>query len=82
MMFLQENALRVALENQAQQVLLKYLSGGQTPQVKGDFANGAKYMEAAARLTPESLYLQARDSFFSGRSLLVRQTIRAGDRSA
>ena len=69
-MFLQENALRVALEDQAQQVLLKYLSGGQTPQVRGDFASGAKYMEAAARLTPESLYLQARDSFFSGRSLL------------
>jgi Flp pilus assembly protein TadD len=69
-MFLQENALRVALEDQAQQVLLKYLSGGQTPQVRNDFANGAKYMEAAARLTPESLYLQARDSFFSGRSLL------------
>ena len=36
------------------------------PQVKTDFENGAKYMEAAARLTPESLYLQARDSFFSG----------------
>ncbi len=70
MMLLQENALRVALENQAQQVLLRYLSGGQTPQVKTDFANGAKYMEAAARLTPESLYLQARDSFFSGRSML------------
>jgi tetratricopeptide (TPR) repeat protein len=70
MMFLQENALRVALEDQAQQVLLKYLSGGQTPQVKTDFESGAKYMEAAARLTPESLYLQARDSFFSGRSLL------------
>ena len=69
-LFLQENALRVALENQAQQVLLKYLSGGQTPQVKTDFAAGAQYMEAAARLTPESLYLQARDDFFSGRSML------------
>lgn len=80
MMFLQENALRVALEDQAQQVLLKYLAGGQTPQVQSDFANGAKYMEAAARLTPESLYLQARDSFFSGRSLLFdRQYTQATD---
>ena len=70
MMLLQENALRVALENQAQQVLLRYLSGGQTPQVRADFNSGAQYMEAAARLTPESLYLQARDSFFSGRALL------------
>jgi Flp pilus assembly protein TadD len=80
LMFLQENALRVALENQAQQVLLKYLSGGQTPQVRTDFDNGAKYMEAAARLTPESLYLQARDSFFSGRSLIFdRQYTQATD---
>ncbi len=70
MMLLQENVLRVALEDHAQQVLLRYLAGGSTPQVKTDFANGAQYMEAAARLTPESLYLQARDSFFSGRSLL------------
>ncbi len=69
-MFLQENALRIALEDAAQQVLLKYLSGGATPQAKVDFDNGAKYMEAAVRLTPESLYLQARDSFFSGRSLV------------
>ena len=29
MMFLQENSLRVALENQAQQVLLRYLAGDQ-----------------------------------------------------
>jgi Flp pilus assembly protein TadD len=69
-MFLMENSLRVALEDAAQQVLLRYLSGGQTQQVKADFDNGAKYMEAAARLTPESLYLQARDSFFAGRSLI------------
>jgi len=79
-MFLQENALRVALEDGAQQVLLKYLSGGETPQVQADFQNGAKYMEAAARLTPESLYLQARDSFFSGRSLIFdKQYAQASD---
>jgi tetratricopeptide (TPR) repeat protein len=80
LMLLQENSLRVALENQAQQVLLKYLSGGQTPQVKGDFDNGSRYMEAAVRLTPESLYLQARDSFFSGRALLFdKQYVPATD---
>jgi len=54
-MFLQENALRVALEDQAQQVLLRYLAGDQSPQTKGDFDAGSKYMEAAMRLTPESL---------------------------
>ncbi len=69
-MFLQENALRVALENAAQQVLLRYLAGDQSPQTKGDFDAGSRYMEAAMRLTPESLYLEGRDSFFQGRGLL------------
>ncbi len=68
--FLQENALRVALENQAQQVLLRYLAGDQNPQTKGDFDAGSEYMEAAMRLTPESLYLEGRDDFFRGRGLL------------
>ncbi len=69
-MFLQENALRVALENQAQQVLLRYLAGDQSPQAKGDFDAGSRFMEAAIRLTPESLYLEGRDDFFQGRGLL------------
>jgi protein O-mannosyl-transferase len=69
-MFLQENALRVALEDQAQQVLLRYLAGDQTPQTKTEFDAGSKYMEAAMTLTPESLYLEGRDSFFKGRGLL------------
>jgi tetratricopeptide (TPR) repeat protein len=69
-MFLQENALRVALENQAQQVLLRYLAGDQSPQAKSEFDAGSRYMEAAMRLTPESLYLEGRDSFFRGRGLL------------
>jgi tetratricopeptide (TPR) repeat protein len=69
-MFLQENALRVALEDQAQQVLLRYLAGDQSPQTKSEFDAGSKYMEAAMRLTPESLYLEGRDSFFQGRGLL------------
>ncbi len=69
-MFLQENALRVALENEAQQVLLRYLAGDQSPQTKSDFDAGSKYMEAAMRLTPESLYLEGRNDFFAGRGLL------------
>ena len=69
-MFLQENALRIALENQAQQVLLRYLAGDQSPQTKSDFDAGSRYMEAAMRLTPESLYLEGRDDFFQGRGLL------------
>jgi len=69
-MFLQENALRIALENAAQQVLLRYLAGDQSAPTKGDFDAGSQYMEAALRLTQESLYLEGRDDFFRGRGLL------------
>ena len=68
--FIQENALRVALEDQAQQVLLRYLAGDQSPQTKAEFDNGAKYMQAALKLTSESLYLEGRSDFFMGRGLL------------
>ena len=70
---MQENSLRIALENMAQQVLLRYLAGDQTPQTKGDFDAGSRYMEAAMRLTPESLYLQGRDNFFAGRAMLFEK---------
>jgi tetratricopeptide (TPR) repeat protein len=69
-LFLEENQLRVALEDQAQQVVLRYLAGDQNPQSKADFDSGARYMDAALQLTPESMYLQGRDSFFQGRGLL------------
>ena len=67
---LEENGLRIALEDQAQQVLLKYLAGDQSPTTRAEFEAGSLYMEAAMRLTPESMLLQARDSFFTGRALL------------
>ncbi|MES1260698.1 MAG: tetratricopeptide repeat protein, partial [Acidobacteriota bacterium] len=73
LMLIEENYLRVALEDQAQQVLLRYLSGDQNPQTKTDFDAGSQYMEAAMKLTPESLYLQGRDSFFAGRALLFEK---------
>jgi tetratricopeptide (TPR) repeat protein len=80
MMLMQENYLKVALENQAQQVLLRYLAGDQSPQKKTEFDAGSQYMEAAMRLTPESLYLQGRDSFFAGRALLFeKQFSKAAD---
>lgn len=65
-----ENQLRIALENKAQQVLLRYLTGEQTPQSKQEFEQGARYMEAARTLTHESLYLEGRADFFQGRALL------------
>jgi tetratricopeptide (TPR) repeat protein len=64
------NQLRVALENRGQEVLLRYLAGDQNPQAQQDFALGARYMEAARTLTKESLFLEARQDFFQGRSLL------------
>jgi tetratricopeptide (TPR) repeat protein len=65
-----ENQLRVALENKAQEVILRYLTGEQTPQTREEFQSGARYMEAALTLTKESLYLEGRDDFFQGRALL------------
>ncbi len=64
------NQLRVKLEDQAQNVLLTYLTGDQFPHVKKDFETGTQATQAALRLTPESLYLQGRDDFFRGRVLL------------
>lgn len=64
------NQLRVKLEDQAQNVLLTYLTGDQIPQVRNDFAGGTRATQAALRLTPESLYLEGRDDFFRGRVLL------------
>jgi tetratricopeptide (TPR) repeat protein len=64
------NQLRIALENRAQDVLLRYLSGDQNPQNQQEFAQGARYMEAARTLTRESLFLEGREDFFQGRALL------------
>ena len=64
------NELRVALENKAQEVLLKYLQGEATPQTRDDFQRGGKYMDAARTLTQESLFLEGRYDFFQGRALL------------
>ncbi len=65
-----QNQLRVALENKAQQVLLRYLTGDQTPQSRDEFQSGARYMDAARMLTQESLFLEGRQDFFQGRALL------------
>jgi len=67
------NQLRVALENKAQQVLLQYLAGDESPQSREAFQNGARYMEAARRLTEESLFLEGREDFFQGRALLFEK---------
>ncbi|MEZ5398465.1 MAG: caspase family protein [Bryobacteraceae bacterium] len=65
-----KNQLRVALEDKAQQVLLRYLTGDEAAQTRRDFEDGARYTQAALRLTPESLFLQGRLAFFDGRATL------------
>lgn len=68
-----QNQLRVALENKAQEVLLRYLAGDQSAQVEADFQQGGQYMEAARMLTQESLFLEGRENFFEGRALLFEK---------
>jgi len=65
-----QNELRIALEERAQEVLLRYLAGDQVPQTQADFASAGRDMEVARQLTPESLFLEGREDFFRGRSLL------------
>jgi tetratricopeptide (TPR) repeat protein len=65
-----KNQLQIALENKAQEVLLRYLTGEETPQSRQEFDGGARYMQAARTLTQESLYLEGRQDFFQGRALL------------
>jgi tetratricopeptide (TPR) repeat protein len=67
------NQLRIALENRAQDVLLRYLGGDQNPQTRQEFEQGARYMEAARTLTRESLFLEGREDFFAGRALLFER---------
>ena len=64
------NELRVALENNGQDLLLRYLAGDESPPARSDFDAGARYMAAARELTRESLLLEAREDFFRGRTLL------------
>ena len=65
-----QNQLKIALENKAQQVLLRYLTGEETPQSREEFESGARSMDAARTLTQESLFLEGRQDFFQGRALL------------
>jgi len=65
-----KNQLQVALENKAQEVLLRYLAGDESPQSRAAFEQGARYMDAARSLTQESLFLEGRQDFFQGRALL------------
>lgn len=63
-------ALRVALEERGQQVIIKYLRGEQSPQTKADFELGGRYFEEALRLAPASTFDESRMLFCKGRALI------------
>lgn len=58
---------RIALEDEGESVLLRYLEGDEVPQERGDFARGAAVFGEALALQPGSPYLEARKAFCEGR---------------
>jgi tetratricopeptide (TPR) repeat protein len=62
-----ENRLSIALQDQGQQVILRYLRGDAVPQTKSDFNNGEVYFQAALDLDPDAWALRSRALFCHGR---------------
>jgi tetratricopeptide (TPR) repeat protein len=67
---LTRNRLRVALEDAAQRVLLRYLAGEQPSPPPKNYTDAAQYLSAALRLDPGSMFLEGRKDFFEGRAML------------
>jgi tetratricopeptide (TPR) repeat protein len=65
-----ENRLRVALQDQGQQVVLRYLRGEQVPQRKPDFAAGEQSFRASLELDPGASALLSRALFCRGRAMI------------
>ena len=59
--------LKVALEDQGQNLLVRYLAGEQDAPGASDFFAGAQYFEAAELLARDSVFLEARKVFCEGR---------------
>ena len=72
----EQGRLRIALEDRAQQVLLRYLEGDQIPQTRDDFLSGALYLEAAKSLPPDSTAVESKKQFFRGRALIFEKKYR------
>ena len=65
-----ETELRVALENQGQQVVLHYLQGDQVEQKRESFQLAARYFQASLLLAPDSPSVEARQLFCQGRDAI------------
>lgn len=73
--------LRVALEQQGQTVILKYLKGDEVPQVESDFLRGARYFKAALDLAPDAAFDESRYLFCRGRTEIFQKKYAAAQRT-
>ena len=69
----------IDLENQGQQILLRYLDGEEDPQDKDEFVHGASLFERANR-SQSSIGLRARELFCEGRALVFDKNPQAVDK--
>jgi tetratricopeptide (TPR) repeat protein len=70
--------LKVALEDQGQNLLVRYLAGEQDAPGSSDFFAGAQYFEAAELLARDSVFLEARKVFCEGRVKVFGKEYGAG----
>jgi tetratricopeptide (TPR) repeat protein len=61
---------RIALENEIHGIISKYLEGEEVPQTREDFARGIEACLEARKLAGGSLFLEGREEFFRGRTLI------------
>ena len=66
-------ARRIELENQGEEILLRYLQGDETAQTHDDFSRGARIYQEALSLQPGAPYVMARANFCEGRSLIFEK---------
>lgn len=61
---------RLDLEDRGQSVVVRYLQGEESPLRRDDFIAAAANFAAARRMAPESVWLEAREDFCSGRAAI------------
>jgi tetratricopeptide (TPR) repeat protein len=57
----------LAFENRGQNIILRYLDGEESPVSRADFLGAQSDFASARKLAPESLWLEARETFCAGR---------------
>ena len=73
--------LRVALEEQGQLIILKYLQGDQVTQSEADFRQCSAYFQRALDFAPDAAFDRSRLRFCEGRTLIFQKDyVRAAER--